>query len=73
MASSLPEDGHVLNLVASNEELGLHGGDAGLQAPLLLLLHHELTAADLQRRDGRQLVRLSPTLLLLHLQPILSV
>lgn len=62
-----PEDGHVLNLVASDEELGLHGGDARLQAPLLLLLHHELAAAHLQGRDGCQLVRLSPPLLLFHL------
>ena len=65
--SSRPEDGHVFNLVASNEELGLHGGDARLQAPFLFLFHHELSGTHLQCRDGRQLIRLCPPLLLLHL------
>ncbi len=68
-----PEDGGVFQLGAADEELGLHVGDARLQAALLLLLAHELPAALLQRRDGRQLVRLRPPLLLLHLQQCMQL
>ena len=63
----VPENGGVLQFVAADEELGLHVGDARLQAALLLLLAHELAAALLQRRDGRQLVCLRAPLLLFHL------
>ena len=64
----LPEGGRVLQRGAARQQLALHAGDLLLQAPVGLLLRHEVPRPLLQRRDRRQLVSLRPPLLLLHLQ-----